>query len=56
MAAAVGVAAGWLVRSALPPLHPIPAAVVILGAFGATYLGGAALLGVAQARRLLRLR
>jgi putative peptidoglycan lipid II flippase len=56
IAAAVGVAVGWLVRSALPPVHPIPAAVVILGVFGCVYLGGAALLGVPQARRLLRMR
>jgi putative peptidoglycan lipid II flippase len=56
IAATAGVVAGWLVRSALPPVHPIPAAVLILGVFGATYLGGAALLGVSQARRLLRMR
>jgi putative peptidoglycan lipid II flippase len=47
---------GWLVRYALPPLHPIPAAALVLGAFGAVYLAGAAMLGVPQARRLLRLR
>jgi putative peptidoglycan lipid II flippase len=56
IAAVAGVAAGWLVRSALPPLHPIPAAALILGVFGATYFGSGALLGVPQARRLLRLR
>ncbi len=55
-AATAGVAAGWLVGSALPPLHPIPAAVVVLGVFGVTYLGGAAVLGVPQARRVLRMR
>ena len=55
-AAAVGVAAGCLVRSVLPSLHPIPAAALILGVFCAAYLGAGALLGVAQARRLLRLR
>jgi putative peptidoglycan lipid II flippase len=55
-AAAAAVLAGWLARIALPPLHPIPAAALILGVFGATYLGGAALLGVPQARRLLRMR
>jgi len=53
-AALVGAGAGWLVRYALPPLHPIPAAALVLGAFGAAYLGGTALLGVPQARRLLR--
>jgi putative peptidoglycan lipid II flippase len=56
LAAAAAAAAGWLVRSALPPLHPIPGAVLVLGVFGATYLGGTALLGVPQARRLLRMR
>jgi putative peptidoglycan lipid II flippase len=55
VAALLGAAAGWVVRAALPPLHPITAAVLILSAFGATYLGTAALLGVPQARRLLRL-
>jgi putative peptidoglycan lipid II flippase len=54
-AALLAVAAGWFVRSVLPPLHPIPAAALILGAFGASYLAGAALLGVPQARRMLRL-
>ena len=54
--AALAVATGWVVRSTLPMLHPIPAAVLILGVFGATYVGGAALLGVPQAKRLLRLR
>jgi putative peptidoglycan lipid II flippase len=53
-AALAGAGAGWLVRYALPPLHPIPAAALVLGAFGAAYLGGTALLGVPQARRLLR--
>jgi putative peptidoglycan lipid II flippase len=56
ISAALGVAAGWSVRSMLPPLHPIPAAVLILGAFGVTYLGAAAVLGVPHARRLLRLQ
>ena len=53
-AAAVAAAAGWLARLVLPPLHPIPAAVLVLGLFGAVYLAVAALLGVPHARRLLR--
>jgi putative peptidoglycan lipid II flippase len=56
IAATAAVAAGWLVRFALPPLHPIPGAALILGVFGVTYLGGSAALGVPQARRLLRVR
>lgn len=53
-AAVAAAAAGWLVRLALPALHPIVIAVFVLGAFGAVYLGAAALLGVPQARRILR--
>jgi putative peptidoglycan lipid II flippase len=55
--AATVLAAGMalLLRVLLPPLHPIPAAVLVLGAFGAVYLGIGALLGLPQARRLLRL-
>jgi putative peptidoglycan lipid II flippase len=53
-AALAGAAAGWLVRLALPALHPILLAVFVLGAFAAAYLGAAALLGVPQARRMLR--
>ena len=41
-AVAAGVAAGWVVRALLPPLHPIPAAVLVLGVFGGTYLAVAA--------------
>jgi putative peptidoglycan lipid II flippase len=55
LVATAGVVAAWLVRAALPPLHPISRAVLVLGVFGVTYLGGAALLRVPQARRLLRL-
>jgi putative peptidoglycan lipid II flippase len=54
-AALLAVAAAWAVRALLPPLHPIPAAVLVLGVFGAAYLGLAALFGVPQARRLLRM-
>jgi putative peptidoglycan lipid II flippase len=53
-AALTAAGGGWLVRYALPPLHPIPAAALVLGAFGAAYLAAAAMLGVPQARRLLR--
>jgi putative peptidoglycan lipid II flippase len=54
-AAILAVGTALLVRVLLPPLHPIPEAVVVLGAFGAMYLGIGAALGLPQARRLLRL-
>ena len=63
-ASAIAAAAvGFAVKLALPSLHPIPRAVVVLGLFGATYLGLTLALGVAEAsqalsraRRLLRRR
>ncbi len=44
----------WAIRGALPEMHPIGVAMIVLSVFGAVYLGGAAALGVPQARRLLR--
>ena len=63
-ASAIAAAAvGFAVKLALPSLHPIPRAVVVLGLFGATYLRLTLALGVAEAsqalsraRRLLRRR
>src|SRR5207237_8499520 len=60
--AAAATAAGLLVKIALPPVHPVIRAVVVLAIFGATYLGVALALKVDEAsraleraRRLLRL-
>ena len=54
-AAAAGAAAGWALRPLVGSLHPVAVAAVVLGAYGMAYLAVAALLGVPQARRLLRL-
>jgi putative peptidoglycan lipid II flippase len=48
-AAAAGAAVGWAVRLAVPAFHPIPYAVLVIGAFGVTYYGVAALLGLGEA-------
>jgi putative peptidoglycan lipid II flippase len=53
LAAFVAAAAGWAVRAALPPLHPIPEAVAVLGAFGLAYFGAGAAMGLPEARRVL---
>ena len=54
-AAAVGV--GLLAKMAVPALHPIPRAIVVLGLFGAVYLGSTLALGVNEAKQALaRLR
>jgi putative peptidoglycan lipid II flippase len=56
--AALGAAAvAWVIKLALPTLHPIPRAVLIFLPFGGVYLGMTIALGVAEARRLVfRLR
>jgi putative peptidoglycan lipid II flippase len=50
-AAAVGV--GLVAKMALPAVHPIWRAIVVLGLFGAMYLGSALALGVSEARQAL---
>jgi putative peptidoglycan lipid II flippase len=53
LAAGLAVAAGWLVRLVLPPLHPISEAALVLGAFGLVYFGAGVMLGLPEARALL---
>jgi len=48
--AAAGVA--FALRVALPPLHRFVVAALVLGAFGALYLGATWAMGVAEARAL----
>jgi putative peptidoglycan lipid II flippase len=52
--AAAGAAVAWIIKRALPPLHPALAAVAILGGFGAVFLGGALALQIPEARAALR--
>jgi putative peptidoglycan lipid II flippase len=54
LAAGLAGAAGWLLRVALPPLHPIAMASVVLLAFGLVYFGVGASAGVPEARAVLR--
>ena len=53
-ATAASVAVGWGVLLLVGDLHPIPRAVVVLGAFGLTYLSVTLALGVPEAQALLR--
>lgn len=41
----------WLILWLVPAIHPIPTAVLVLGAYGLAYLGATRLLGVEEARR-----
>jgi putative peptidoglycan lipid II flippase len=50
LAAGAGAAVAWGVRLALPPLHPIPQAALVLGSFGVAYLVLTAALGVPEVR------
>ncbi len=53
LAAAAGTAVGWGAHLAIGAVHPIPAAVVVLGAYGAAYLATSLGLGVPEARAVL---
>ena len=54
LAAGLAAAAGWLVRAALPPMHPIPLAALVLGVFAIGYFALGVVLGVPEARALVR--
>jgi len=54
LSAGVGAALGWALLTALPDLHAIPMAVVVLGGYGAAYLGMARALGITEAQALFR--
>ena len=54
LAAGLAAAAGWLVRAVLPPMHPIPLAALVLGVFAIGYFGLGVVLGVPEARALVR--
>ena len=51
--AGAGAGAAWACKIAAPALHPVLAAVAILGPFGLVYLGATALLGVPEASDVL---
>ena len=51
--AALAVGVGFVAKMALPAVHPIWRAIVVLGLFGAVYLGFTLGLGVSEARQAL---
>jgi len=51
--AAVGAGVGWGFRLLLGHTHPIPLAVVVLGAYGLTYFGVTSALGVGEAGKVI---
>ncbi|HXM34108.1 MAG TPA: murein biosynthesis integral membrane protein MurJ [Pyrinomonadaceae bacterium] len=53
-AAAVGAMAGFALKLALRPLHPIPMALIVLGVYGVLYFAVAAAFGLPEAHSVLR--
>ena len=51
-AAAVGAALGWILKSLISPMHPVPLALIVLGAYGVTYFAISASLRIPEARTL----
>ena len=49
VAAAAGAAVAWAIKIAIPPVHPVVTAILVLGPFGIVYLGATWLLGVGEA-------
>jgi hypothetical protein len=47
--AATGAAIAWLVKLAVPPLHPIVAAIFVLGAYGGAFFGAVLALRIPEA-------
>src|SRR5262249_14197964 len=54
--AAAGAGVGWAIKLALPSLHPIAVATLILGSYGAVYLGATIALRVPEASALMARR
>jgi putative peptidoglycan lipid II flippase len=52
-AAIAGAAVAWLMKLALPPLHPILAAILILGPYGIVFLGATFVLRITEASAML---
>jgi putative peptidoglycan lipid II flippase len=53
-AASTGAAVAWAVKLALPPMHPICAAILILSSYGATFFALAWMLKIPEATTALR--
>jgi hypothetical protein len=51
--AVAGAAIAWAIKLALPALHPVVAATLILGPYGLVFCGTALVLGVPEASSVL---
>lgn len=53
IAAGAGAAVAWGLKLMLPPLHPLPLAIVVLGGYGVTYFAVTTAFGLPEARALV---
>lgn len=51
--AIAGAGVGWLCKTLVGPLHPVPLAILVLNSFGLTYFAITSLLGISEARLLV---
>lgn len=51
--ALVGAGVGWVCKTLVVPMHPVPLALLVLNSFGLTYFAVTAALGVSEVRLLL---
>jgi len=51
--AVIGAAVAWGLRLAVGKLHPVPLAIIVLGAYGVTYFAVTGAFGITEARTVL---
>jgi putative peptidoglycan lipid II flippase len=56
MAATAAAAVAWTLKNALPPIHPVAIAFIVLGGYGMVFVGVMLAARVPEARSLLQLR
>ena len=52
--AAVGAGAGWAIKRALPPMHPVFTAAIVLIPYGLAFFGAAFLFGIPELASMMR--
>jgi len=50
LSAGAGAAVAWILKLLISPLHPVPLAIIVLGAYGITYFAVTSALGLPEAR------
>ena len=51
--AALGAAVAWTLKLLVPPMHPLPLAIIVLGAYGVTYFALTSIFRIPEARALI---